>query len=203
MLDNYIRNLRDNENKLILEVMAFISYNPSIGRVFSKGGVIKFERLMIKLVAELPTINSKETFDKLHTKYIKRLIANIKTSSKSNSSRATYGQAQKPINVFLKLYIDWAKYPNRRVRKKILGYLHVPLDKIIMTSINKEYHDWYVEKIKPKIKSPNQRYSLSKINRKLYYEWQNFFREKYSSKPLIFDLAWALNRKLSNNQRNI
>lgn len=64
-----------------------------------------------------------------------------------------------------------------------------------MKSIKKEYPDWYSVNIKPRIKSTNQRYSLSKINKKLYYKWQNFFRDKYPAKPLIFDLAWALNRK--------
>ena len=184
MPDRFIRNLRDNENKLILEVMAFVSYNSSIGRVFAKGGVKEFEQLMTNFVAELPSINSKQSFDELHTKYVKKLIIKIKPSKNSNSSKASYGQAQKPINVFLKFYVDWAKYPNGKIRKRILSFLHVPLDKILMKAIKKEYPDWYSQKIKPKIKYQNQRYSLSKINRRLYYEWQNFFREKYSHKPL-------------------
>jgi hypothetical protein len=28
--------------------------------------------------------------------------------------RTSYGQAQKAVNVFLKVYVDWAKLPDRR-----------------------------------------------------------------------------------------
>lgn len=185
---------------LITEIMAFMSYNPTIARVLEKKGVKKFELLMSQLVSELPRITRlsmikrQKEFDKLHKKYMDKIIKKFTRSKNSKSSKVSYGQAQKPINVFLKLYVDWAKRPNSNVRKKILCFLHVPLDKILMHSIKNEYLGWYSCKIKPKIKNVNQPYSLSKINMRLYNEWQKFFREKYPNKPLIFDLVWALNR---------
>ena len=43
--DNLIKVLLENEEKCIVEVMAFMSYNPSIGRDLEKGGVKKFQKM--------------------------------------------------------------------------------------------------------------------------------------------------------------
>lgn len=193
MPDNFVNTLLEREEELITKVMSFMSYNPSIGRVLKKGGVNKFQRIIMKMLPELSEINSIEQFNKLHHKYVKKVISNIKTSENSKSHRASYGQAAKPINVFLKVYVDWSKRPNMAVRKKILPYLHVPLDSILIQSIKENHSQWYECKIKPW--TDKQEYSLSKINKRIYYRWQKHFREEYCRKPLIFDVAWALYRK--------
>jgi len=192
MSDNFLNSLLGFEEEFISKVMAFMSYNPSIGRVLEKGGVKKFQRIIIKMVPELFEISSIEQFDKLHHKYVQRVINNIKTSENSKSHRASYGQASKAINVFLKVYVDWSKRPNITIRKKILPYLHVPLDSILIQTIKENHSQWYDNIIKPW--AGKQEYSLSKINKRTYYRWQKHFREKYRRKPLIFDVAWALNR---------
>ena len=127
----------------------------------------------------------------MHDLGLKKIISEIKTNSNSSVS---FGQAQKPINVFYKVYVDWARKPDENTRNKILPFLHVPLDSILMKTIKKKYSQWYKENIKCLIKDSQQEFSLSKIDEDLYYHWQTFFREMYSTKPLIFDVAWALNR---------
>ncbi|MBU1299990.1 MAG: hypothetical protein KKG06_01475 [Bacteroidetes bacterium] len=189
--DSFIADLLEKEDDSVISVMAFMSYNPSIGRVLQKGGVRKFQKWMLKMVLELNDVSNMQDFDKLHKKYLNKIITQLKTS---NNSSVSFGQAQKPINVFLKVFMDWARKPNEEMRDKILPFLHVPLDSILMKTIKKKYPEWYKTEIKPSIKNIQQEFSLSKIDYNLYCKWQQFFRKKYRTKPLVFDVAWALNR---------
>ena len=63
-----------------------------------------------------------------------------------------------------------------------------------MKTIKRKDNNWYKDEIKPLKKNMMQEFSLSKIDEEIYYKWQKYFRENYPNKPLIFDVAWALNR---------
>ena len=190
-MGEFLDDLKKQEMEALTKVIAFMSYNPSIGRVLEKGGVIKFQKLAVKLVSELNSVRDLASFDNLHHIYVRKMIKNFETA---HGKRLSYGQGQKPINVFLKVYVDWAGKPNHKVRRNLLRKLHVPLDSSIMKSIRREYKDWYEKTIKPQIKDHSQPFSLSKMNKTVYMKWQALFREKHPSKPLIFDIAWAINR---------
>ncbi len=189
--DEFIEELLRSEGDSVTSVMGFMSYNPSIGRVLERGGVKKFQNMVLEMVLEFPRIDSTRIFDETHYSYIQKVISEYRTN---NGSLVSFGQAQKPINVFNKVYVDWAKKPDEGTRTRILPFLHVPLDRINMKTIKKKYPEWYKDNIKPLIKDSENEFSLSKIDQELYYRWQTFFREKYPAKPLIFDVAWALNR---------
>lgn len=189
--DKFLQELVEAEDISITRTMAFMSYNPSIGRVLEKGGVKKFMRIAVKLVQSLPDVKSRDKFDSMHNKYVNKVIDNIATSK---SVRASYGQAQKPINVFLKVYVDWASRPNSSVRKNLLPWLHVPLDSVLMETVKWNYLEWYKGTITPHIPDKIQPFALSRMDKRLYYRWQHFFREKSPKKPLVFDIAWAVNR---------
>jgi len=189
-MDEFIEKLKKREKQSIIEVMAFMSYNPSIGRVLKKGGVKVFQKMAIQKVSKLKEINTKEGFDTFHKKWMSEFIKKIKTNKNDECS---YGQAQKAINVFLKLFVDWANLPDENTAKKILPFLHVPLDRILMKKVSENYAAFYEQEIKP-LQTSNQSFSLSKVNEDIYAKWQNFFREKYPEKPLLFDIAWAINR---------
>lgn len=195
-MDKFIEKLKKEEKQSIIEVMAFMSYNPSIGRVLEKGGVRKFQEMAIQKVGKLKEINTKKDFDAFHKEWIEEFIKKIKTN---NALKCSYGQAQKAINVFLKLFVDWANLPDRNTAKKILPFLHVPLDSILMKTISKTYVDFYKQKIKP-LQIDKQSFSLLKVNEKIYTEWQNFFREEHPEKPLLFDILWAINRRNGNSR---
>jgi hypothetical protein len=188
---NFIKNLLRKEKDAIIGVIAFMSYNPTIGRVLEKDGVKKFTKIIIKMATKLCEIIDINDFDYFHNHYVNEIISTIRTS---NNSILSYGQAQKPINVFFKVYTDWARKPNEEIRNKILPFLHVPLDSVVMKTIKKKDNNWYEGTIMPLINNRQQEFSLSKIDYEIYYEWQKYFRSNYSQKPLIFDVAWALNR---------
>lgn len=190
-MDPFLTKLLNAEPSNVVSVMAFMSYNPSIGRVLQKGGVKKFQALIGQIIPKLESVEERKDFDTLHQHCVRCLMRDLKTSI---GSRPSYGQIQKPLNVFFKVYIDWASKPNERVRKKLIPHLHVPLDSILMKSIKTEYPDWYKSQIKPYICIKQQEFSLSKIDKILYLKWQDFFRSKNPQKPLLFDIAWAMNR---------
>lgn len=189
-MDKFIEELKKREKQSIIEVMAFASYNPSIGRALEKGGVKVFQKMAVREVSKLKGINRTKDFDTLHRKWMSEFINKIKTNK---NLKCSCGQAQKAINVFLKLFVDWANLPDENTAKKILPFLHVPLDSILMKTVSENYIDFYKQEIKP-LQSSNQPFSLSKVNENIYYKWQNFFRERYPKKPLLFDIAWATNR---------
>ena len=49
------------------------------------------------------------------------------------------GRAQKPLNVFLKVYVAWARLPNATVAEMLDQLLHVPLDSVLMGFLKKEF----------------------------------------------------------------
>lgn len=191
-MDHFIAQLVAAESAVVTQVMAFMSYNPSIGRVLEKGGVSKFQKLMTAAVAKLPTAQSQQDFDALHRGCVCDILATFKTS---RGSQPSYGQGQKPVNVFFKVYIDWARKPDDQTRTRLLPHLHVPLDSILMKTIKKQYSHWYKSEIKPSVKVPRQEFSLSKIGENLYMRWQAFFRQQYPEKPLLFDVVWGMKRR--------
>jgi len=94
--------------------MAFMSYNPSIGRVLEKGGVKTFQDMVVQKESKFKDINTKKKFDSFHKEWMFEFINSIKTNKNQECS---YGQAQKAINVFMKLYVDWARLPNKKTAK--------------------------------------------------------------------------------------
>lgn len=146
--------------------------------------------MAIKKVYDLKEIETMMDFDKFHKIWMSEFINKIKTH---NNIKCTYGQAQKAINVFLKLFIDWANLPDENTAKKVLPFIHVPLDSILMKTVSKNYSNFYKSEIEP-LQTNSQKFSLSKVNEDIYTKWQNFFREKYPEKPLLFDIVWAINR---------
>lgn len=190
-MDDFISQLIAREGDSITSVIAFTTYNPSIGRVLEAGGVPKFQQIARDLVSELSSVQSFSDFDSLHHRTVLKIMRTFKTS---RGKRVSYGQAQKPLNVFLKVYVDWAHRPSNQLRKQLLPMLHVPLDSILMKAIKRKFTDWYHNEIRPHVSLPQQAFSISRIDKKMYYRWQRFFRSTYPKKPLIFDIVWALNR---------
>ena len=190
-MKEFIEELIKREDESIVSVIAFTTYNPSIGRVLEAGGIKKFQQIAEALVKALPAVTTAHDFDAVHSQTVSRLIRDFRTA---RGIEVSYGQAQKPINVFLKVYVDWAHRPSREVRDRLLPFLHVPLDSILMKAIKARCSAWYSSEIRPKITASQQAFSLSKLDQKTYQSWQDFFRQQYPQKPLVFDIAWAVNR---------
>lgn len=189
---NQVTQLVKKEPIAVTKSLAFMSYNPSIGRVLSKKGVKKFEKMAEQISRTLVKIKNYEDFDKYHNRWVENFRQKIKTNT---GTKCTYGQAQKAINVFLKVYVDWASRPSWSLAETLRRFLHVPLDRILMDNIKKQYPDFFNKKIMSyRSKSGNYQHSLSKIQRDEYNEWQKFFRRKAPKKPVVFDVIWAIER---------
>jgi len=187
-----IDDLKDQEPNAVTRVMAMMSYNPSIGRALEKDGVQKFQSMAVRKAAQLSQISSREQFEKFHDKWIKEFIRTIQKNNQEEQS--SVGQAQKAINVFLKLFVDWARRPDLDTAGRLVQYLHVPLDKILMKKIREYFPNFFAEEIRP-LRDGDYNYSLSKLYRNEYDVWQKFFRESHPEKPILFDIIWAINRR--------
>ena len=188
----FITKLIGSEPKSIIRTLAFMSYNPSIGRVLEAGGVKTFQKIAEELVDDLQT---PQDFDRTHRVLMSRLIRDIKTAK---GKPLSYGQAQKPLNVFLKVYVDWAHKPSSEIRDRLIPFLHVPLDSVLMKTIKNEFPDSYSREIKPYVRDSQRAFSLVALDADLYNKWQEFFRARHQQRPLIFDIAWELNRHLAS-----
>lgn len=198
-MEKLIPYLLTKETEAVVRVMAFMSYNPSIGRVLQKGGVAEFQKMAVKKVRRLGNISSVRAFDKFHNKWIEEFTKKIK---QNDLRECSFGQAQKAINVFLKLYIDWAKLPDKTAASKLLPLLHVPLDSILMKTIAKKFPEFFESKIKP-LRRDNYTHSLSKIEEEEYRAWLTFFRQSYADRPILFDIIWADKRRPVNRVQRI
>lgn len=198
-METLIPYLLIKETEAVVRVMAFMSYNPSIGRVLQRGGIDIFREMAVEKVKRLGDIDSPKAFDKFHNQWIEEFTQGVK---RNDLRKCSFGQAQKAINVFLKLYIDWARLPDNATASKLLPLLHVPLDSILMETIAKKFPEFFESKIKP-LRRDNYTHSLSKIGEEEYRAWQTFFRQSYPDRPILFDIIWAVKRRPGSRVQRI
>ena len=193
-----------------------MAYNPAISRVLEKGGVSRFADLMTDAIPKLYGSVTRDTFMAFHDDTCGRILADFKTARRQTLS---YGQAQKPLNVFLKVYVDWAKQPTRELAEHLTPLLHVPLDSVMMKFMKKEFSAEYeaaigalrrqkLERITERVKTISaatpgavarhlvgNEFSLAAIDKEIYLRWQDFFRSLWPGKPVQLDIIWAIKRR--------
>ena len=198
-LEKLVNILKDREPEFIIKGFAGWAYKSSIQRVLEKGGVGKFKEMAWGESAELERITSMEDFDTFHDDFVEKVARSIKTNK---GESLTYGQAQKTVNVFLKVYVDRSGLPDR-TRADLLGpWLHVPLDSYMMKYFYKEFPEYYNRYVHPiieqlQIEYPDTRdrelLDLARVfGKKQYYAWQNLFRNLYPSRPVLLDMVYSL-----------
>jgi len=210
-----IDDLKDKEEVAIIQGLAMMSYIPSIGRVLESGGVDKFIDIVTKTISGISSIVSQLEFDAFHHNCVNDFISEIRTSK---GKTVSYGQAQKPLNVFLKVFIDWAG--RMKESDSVRTFLHVPLDSILISKIKEHFpleFEKYIEDryseirliFKKQYESRGEElsdsvlrqlinpkdFSLERIFLKdMYYAWQNCLRAIYPEKPVLLDVLWSINR---------
>lgn len=122
------------EPEAITRTFGMMAYIPAIGRVLEKGGVDRFADLMVQTIPKFYGLASRDAFNAIHAQPCEAILSLFKTR---RSETLSYGQAQKPLNVFLKVYVDWAKQPTRELAEKLTPLLHVPLDSLLMGFISR------------------------------------------------------------------
>lgn len=200
------------EPDAITRTLAMMAYNPAISRVLEKGGVDRFADLMVEAIPKFYGLPTRERFDKIHSQTCDQICSTFKTSHNGTPS---YGQAQKPLNVFFKVYIDWSGQPTRELANALRPFLHVPLDSLLMEFIAREFPGDYqarivparerlatwiagrMENATPKMISRawGKEFSLTGIvTKEIYLSWQELLRELYPVKPVALDIIWVLER---------
>jgi hypothetical protein len=175
-----------------IEGLAMMTYNPSIGRVLAPGGVQQFKRIVARRLRGLRRIHDRQSFDRWHHRFVRRTSRIIKRTS--GGRRITYGQAQKAPNVFLKIYVDWAKLPDPETAQRIVNFLHVPLDSIVMGRVRNEHREQFEQIVAPVYRREGEWPSdlrLSLINRPMYAAWQRFFRRVLPKRTILLDVIWS------------
>lgn len=200
------------ESDAITRTLAMMAYNPAIGRVLEKGGVDRFADLMMETIPKFYGLPTRDRFEKIHSETCDRICSTFKTARNESLS---YGQAQKPLNVFLKVYIDWSGQPTHELAASLRPFLHVPLDSLLMEFIAREFPDEYqaricpvrerlaarmagrLENANPKMvsRSWGKEFSLTGIvTKEIYLCWQELLRELYPGKPVALDIIWVSER---------
>jgi hypothetical protein len=211
-----VRLLSNREPEAIIRTLAMMAYIPAIGRVLEERSVDRFADLMADTVPRFYGYVTREHFDSIHAQTCDRMISSFKTN---RCEKLSYGQAQKPLNVFLKVYVDWAKRPDKELADKLSPFLHVPLDSLLMRFIAREFRSEFgtriasirrqlaertAERLKEHLPDSSPRaverallgneFSLVGINKEIYLAWQEFLRSLWPGKPIMLDIIWMLER---------
>jgi len=188
------QKLKKNELKSIQAAMAMSTFNPSIGRTLPSGSVNKFIVSAIKELPKLAKIVTQSEFDNFHNNWCLKLKKTIR--------KCGYGSAQKAINVLLKMYIYWAKIPNNS--KRLIKYIHVPLDSVIIEYFEKNYWNNFQKEIKPLYECCDYDcYNLKRMTKDQYLTWVKFIREiAGKNPPILIDIIWQVERLKKARKRS-
>ena len=187
-----LEKLRDHEREAIDKTMLMMTYNPSCARIFSNEANVKIKKRIFSIIESLSDIETQKSFDRIHKDILDGIVANVKNFRRTNPSGIiTYGQAQKGLNVFLKVYVDWANLPSPEIADNVRAFLHCPLDSFVMKTLKRSEMELY------------QRYARLPCDLKnittheQYFNWQKLIDEIIqgkgeTEKRTLIDVIWYL-----------
>jgi len=183
-----LRKLKEEEPRARLGTLAFMSFNASIGWVLAKGSVATFTKMVDERLPDLGRITCQQDFDEFHYEFLQEFMSTVK---RPKGEPVVYGQAQKPLNVFLKVYVDWASLPNQEVAGRIRPLLHVPLDSILMGQVKRLFPVLCDKIVGPAYAGHAPPVQLRLVDHeKKYLAWQACFRAICPDKPVLLDVLW-------------
>jgi hypothetical protein len=188
-------SLHPLESEGVVRALASIAYVRSQGMALKEGSNDAFIKFVVAEVwPRLSAIHSQGRFDGLHHEWVTGLRQRLRRTR--GDERPSYGQGQKSLNVWLKLYVDWASLPDAQTASVLRPWLHCPIDSVVAGALKDQYPDDYRVRIRPHLEGIDyqQHHSLSKMSEPLYREWQSWIRELCPQKPVLIDLVWALGR---------
>ena len=95
----FINLLVGKEPEAIIRTLAMMAFIPAIGRVLEEDSVDRFADLMVETIPKFYGWFTHERFNEVHAETCDQIISSFKTARKKED--LSYGQAQKPVNVFL------------------------------------------------------------------------------------------------------
>jgi hypothetical protein len=170
----------------------------------------KFQELSFRFALKLKSVSSREEFDLFHRSYIQAFRQEIKTRG---GTIVSYGEAQKPVNIFLKEYVEKSKLLDAPLTELLSPLLHVTLDGIIIMYMQSFFREDYNAFIAPVSKicglidtcdipqyrsrdiSESLQNQLMFINHEVYRAWQAWFRSISPERPVLLDTVWSIARK--------
>ncbi|MFQ6133396.1 MAG: hypothetical protein ACE5R4_15245 [Armatimonadota bacterium] len=183
------------EPKAMVYTVAMMAFNPSIGRALPKGSVGKFVEVAETYAKSLVSITTQRQFDNWHNRFVRKLVEELRRLK--GGVMPSYGQGQKPVNVFLKLFVHWGGKPDGRTAKRVRGWLHVPLDSRVMGYIRGRFGEMWDEELGELYRDRGTRPSdtrLSRIDQEMYEGWQDLLRRICPRRPILLDTIWAAQR---------
>ena len=170
----------------------------------------KFQELSFSFAIRLKSVSSREEFDLFHRSYIQAFRQEIKTRG---GTIVSYGEAQKPVNIFLKEYVEKSKLLDAALAVRLSPLLHVTLDGIIIMYMQSFFREDYNAFIAPvsrscglidtfditqyrnKDISESLQNQLMFINHEVYTAWQAWFRTISPGRPVLLDAVWSIARR--------
>lgn len=205
-----IQRCKDHEDEALVKgaAMGAVILSRMAPRL-EKDSVRKFQDLAWRLSKGLKGILTVNDFDAYHSGFMESFRNTIKSK---DGRKPSYGEAQKPINVFLKTYVDRSSLPDAATAAKLRPFLHVPLDSIMIKYFRKNFRQDYDRYIVPAHHEMNKRLKVTTptftgkipdtmlselqfIFQGTYFAWQKWFRDICPNKPLLLDTIWSLERK--------
>ncbi len=186
-----VEELAKSEHEAIDRTLIMMAYNPSCARIFSRDANENIKDIIYSFITRIHEFDSQEQFDQAHWETLEEIVGRVENRKSSKSStKITYGQAQKGLNVFLKVYVDWANLPTPDIAAKVKKFLHCPLDSVVMNNIRTRETGLY-----RKYQSPPCSMRTIRTHEE-YMRWQNICRElvakgNYSKRTLV-DVVWYL-----------
>ena len=204
-----IQHLQSTESEVIAKELA--GGEMMLGRMvprLEKDCIPKFQAAAWQYAGKLLQISSLNDFDAFHREFVAFFRQQIKNK---DGEDASYGEAQKPINLFLKSYVDRFAIPGETVRQRLRPFLHVPLDSVIIGYFRSHFSDDYKRhiglvhaQINEFIKDKNPQFSgkipdgllsqLQHLHEREYFAWQHWFREIHPPRPVLIDNLWFFER---------
>ncbi len=170
----------------------------------------KFQELSFIFALKLKSVSSREEFDLFHRSFIQAFRQDIKTRG---GTIVSYGEAQKPVNIFLKEYVERSKLLDAALVDRLSPMLHVTLDGIIIMYMQSFFREDFNSFIAPVSKvcglidtyditqyrnkdiSESLQNQLMFINHEVYTAWQSWFRSILPERPVLLDTVWSIARK--------
>ncbi len=170
----------------------------------------KFQELGWQYSRRLRSLHTSAEFDDYHHEFVTAFRDTIKTRS---GTVISYGEAQQPINIFLKDYVDNIHLLGTEEAARLRQYIHVTMDGVMIYYFQSFFREDYLRHIAPyhnasgcfdnchapsfhhQDLSQSQLTQLLFFSRDTYCAWQSWFRQIYPSRPSLLDAVWSIARK--------
>ena len=170
----------------------------------------KFQDLGFRFALKLKSVGSREEFDTFHRLFMQAFRQEIKTRA---DTVVSYGEAQKPVNIFLKEYVEKSRLLDESLSARLSPLLHVTLDGIVIMYMQSFFREEYTSFVAPAATacgmidihdytqyrnrdiSQSLQNQMMFFNHDVYSAWQAWFRSISPERPVLLDAVWSIARR--------